>query len=388
MHKRVTSPGDHGSMYNNRIRARPPETPKIRLPKGHLKPLEEGTFEAKHFDSDQQHRCRNAIQSAEFKDAVWPWWCRLKRDKSGTALTRDSYLLISCRIFKILLGPSKINDQKLVQAAELDWQIDMLMDDPTSEIMAQRQFYRSMFLIADVWASTNELDDLCAFLGVLYVQLQQTVGFHRSRRNSDENYGIYDNHLQKSMSSVHSSLSVRSLVLPINHNENDSNRWPNVDRGRSYSFGLRCPMPQADVSSYPGPNAYLPKFESISSPYAKGKGYPGAKGASFSGGPKSWTRSMAFAAMSGHAGILNPPHYSGWPTPRKDDTEMQPPSFWRPTSTKAPERTKTQKYYDNRVEEKTVLGLQKRNIAHEKLLLKYKKDHYLNFYDIQLPFVK
>ena len=84
-----------------------------------------------------------------------------------------------------------------MQAAELDWQIDMLMDDPTSEIMAQRQFYRSMFVIADVWALTNELDDLCAFLGVLYVQLQQTVGFHRSRRNNDENYGIYDNHLQK-----------------------------------------------------------------------------------------------------------------------------------------------------------------------------------------------
>jgi hypothetical protein len=338
------SSGDRRNRYG---RPPPAVSQKVRMPRGTTKLLTHGTFEANSFDADQEARCSNVVSSSDFKDAIWPWWCRLQRDQSGTALKKDSYLLISCRIFKLLLGSRGIPDQKLLESAELDWQTEMLLVDPLATKISQRHFYRSMFQIADMWALSNDIDELCTFLGELFVKIQRTVGFHFPRSDKEDCFSIFSGN-NRSTSSLKSFPSQFESLYMVE----ESNRWPDQQQGKTgFSFGLRRPIPLPDTSSFPGPTSYKPKYTSIAS--VDPKGSPGKHGAAFGCGPKSWTDSMAFASMAGHAGFLNPPYDIGWPTLRDDDGERPPLSFWRPTPIKPRRRTKSQKYYDQRNERRT-----------------------------------
>ena len=160
---------------------------KIRMPRGNTRIINNDTdpIEADNFDAYEETHASNIIQTIAFKDVTWPWWCRLQKDRSGTALTKESYVLISCRILDHIMGPGEVSLETIQAAAELDWKVEM--EDETNDIfyMSQRTFLISMFKIAYIWSPTSDdLDDIVQFLGDLYIKIKKKYGFHSARNDT------------------------------------------------------------------------------------------------------------------------------------------------------------------------------------------------------------
>ena len=153
---------------------------KIRMPRGNTRLIDASIspIEADNFDATEAVQRVNIIQTICFKDITWPWWCRLQKDRSGTTLRKESYILLSCRILDHIMGTGEIAFEKLQAAAELDWNTEMEDDENKKHFMSQRLFLISMFKIAYLWSPTSdEVDDIVQYLGDLYMKIEKNYGF-------------------------------------------------------------------------------------------------------------------------------------------------------------------------------------------------------------------
>ena len=153
---------------------------KIRMPRGSTRTIDEevDALEAESFDDSEMSHCVHIIQSTAFKDVIWPWWCRLQKDRSGTTATKDSYVSLSCNVLDYLVGPGEIPPEALEAASLLDWKVETEDGENMVVFMSQRLFSISMFRIAYLWSPTSDkIADLVQFLGELYVKINKRYGF-------------------------------------------------------------------------------------------------------------------------------------------------------------------------------------------------------------------
>ena len=153
---------------------------KIRMPRGSTRTIDEevDALEAESFDDSEMSHCIHVIQSTAFKDVVWPWWCRLQKDRSGTTATKDSYMSLSCNVLDYLVGSGEIPPEALEAASLLDWKVETEDEENMVVFMSQRLFSISMFRIAYLWSPTSDkIADLVQFLGELYVKINKRYGF-------------------------------------------------------------------------------------------------------------------------------------------------------------------------------------------------------------------
>jgi len=326
------SKGKHGGHLRRRNpfdKVRKRISRKIRMPRGNTRLIDHSIspIEADNFDATEKVQRLNIIQTICFKDITWPWWCRLQKDRSGTSLRKESYVLLSCRILDYIMGTGEIAFEKLQAAAELDWNTEMEDDENKTYFMSQRLFLISMFKVAYLWSPTSdELDDIVQYLGDLYMKIKKNYGFQPIQQIQLNTASLFGGSSTLSRTNGAKNMLSNMKNNPNNSIEDEEStvlRWPLEKDGLAYSFGLRRPISASkDHETYPGPSQYNPQYHFLSHGINK-KHQPGSHGASFGSGPKSFMKSMAFASIAGHVGFLNPPDPSGWPSPRREEQQSK-----------------------------------------------------------------